>query len=170
MWITFDLLSGMKWIKIFTKWVKVVKAMLIGEYQHTLDTKKRIAIPARWRRELGRRLVITHGLDNCLAIYPIKEWQRVSEKLAALSLGQADTRSFNRFMLAGAIEAEADALGRVLIPDFLKKFAGLETKVVLTGVHNRIEIWDETRWTEYKARVTEQADVLAQKLGEIGMF
>lgn len=144
--------------------------MLIGEYRHTLDQKKRLAVPAKLRRELGRRVVVTHGLDNCLSIYPLKEWQRVAEKLAGLSMGQADTRSFNRFMLAGAVETEVDAMGRVLIPDFLKEYAGLESQVVMAGVHNRLEIWDEKRWQEYKAQVGKQADALAQKLGEIGVF
>lgn len=144
--------------------------MLIGEYRHTLDQKKRLAIPAKLRKEIGRRVVITHGLDNCLSIYPLKEWQRVAEKLASLSMGQADTRSFNRFMLAGAVETEVDAIGRVLVPDFLKEYAGLDTQVVMAGVHNRLEIWDEKRWGDYKAAVGKQADALAQKLGEIGVF
>lgn len=144
--------------------------MLIGEYKHTLDAKKRLAVPAKLRAKLGRKVVITHGLDNCLSVYPVREWERVSAKLSELSMGQADTRSFNRFMLAGAVETEIDAMGRILIPDFLKDYAGLSTKVVMAGVHNRLEIWDETRWTEYKERVTKQADALAQKLGEIGVF
>lgn len=144
--------------------------MLIGEYRHTLDQKKRLAIPAKLRKEIGRRVVITHGLDNCLSIYPLKEWQRVAEKLANLSMGQADTRSFNRFMLAGAVETEVDAIGRVLIPDFLKEYAMLDSQVVMAGVHNRLEIWDEKRWGDYKAAVGKQADALAQKLGEIGVF
>ena len=85
-------------------------------------------------------------------------------------MGQADTRSFNRFMLAGAVETDVDAIGRILVPDFLKEYAGLQTKVVLAGIHNRLEIWDEVHWQEYKERVTKQADALAQKLGEIGVF
>jgi MraZ protein len=144
--------------------------MLIGEYRHTLDQKKRLAIPAKLRKEIGRHVVITHGLDNCLSIYPLKEWQRVAEKLANLSMGQSDTRSFNRFMLAGAVETEVDAMGRVLVPDFLKEYAGLDSQVVMAGVHNRLEIWDEKRWQNYKAAVGKQADALAQKLGEIGVF
>lgn len=144
--------------------------MLIGEYRHTLDQKKRLAVPAKLRKEIGRRVVITHGLDNCLSVYPLKEWQRVAEKLANLSMGQSDTRSFNRFMLAGAVESEVDGMGRVLIPDFLKEYAGLKTQVVMAGVHDRLEIWDEERWQSYKAAVGKQADALAQKLGEIGVF
>ncbi len=144
--------------------------MLIGEYRHTLDAKKRLALPARLRKELGRRVVITHGLDNCLSIYPLTEWAKVSEKLSNLSMGQADTRSFNRFMLAGAVETEVDAMGRVLIPDFLKEYAQLETKVVMTGLATRLEVWEEGRWTAYKASVAKQADALAQKLGEVGVI
>src|SRR3989344_3953539 len=144
--------------------------MLIGEYTHTLDAKKRLALPAKLRQKLGRRVVITHGLDNCLSVYPAREWEKVAAKLGNLSMGQADTRSFNRFMLAGAVESEVDNLGRVLIPDFLKDYAGLSGKVVMAGVHNRLEIWEEGRWNEYKARVLKQADSLAQKLGEIGVF
>lgn len=144
--------------------------MLIGEFRHTLDVKKRLAVPAKWRKEIGRKIVITYGLDHCLSVYPLKEWVRVSQKLNALSLGQADTRSFNRFMLAGAVETEVDGAGRVLVPDFLKEYAGLDSRVVWAGVHSRLEIWDEPRWQEYKARVEKQADTLAEKLGEIGAF
>ena len=105
--------------------------MLIGQYSHTLDPKKRLSLPAKFRKELGKKIVVTNGLDNCLFLYPLKEWQRVAEKLSNLPLGAADTRGFNRFMLAGAVEAEIDGAGRILIPDFLKEFAGLKEKVVL---------------------------------------
>ncbi len=144
--------------------------MLIGEYRHTIDTKKRLALPAKFRKELGKKVVITHGLDNCLSLYPVKAWAKVAEKLAGLSMGQADTRRFNRFMLAGAVETDVDAMGRVLIPDFLKEFAGLDTKVVVAGIHERLEIWDEDRWKADKDKVQKEADQLAEKLGEIGVF
>lgn len=144
--------------------------MLIGEYKHSIDDKKRLAIPAKWRKELGKRVVVTHGLDHCLSVYPLREWERVSEKLAGLSMGQADTRSFNRFMLAGAVETEVDSMGRILIPDFLKSYGRLQTKVVLAGIHNRLEVWDEGAWQTYKDEVEKRADALAQKLGEIGVF
>ena len=97
--------------------------MLIGEYKHTLDPKKRLSLPSKWRKELGKKLVITRGLDNCLFVYPLKEWQKITEKIGQLPLGQADTRSFNRFFLSGAVEVEVDSVGRILVPDFLKKFA-----------------------------------------------
>src|SRR3989338_8608768 len=133
--------------------------MLIGEYTHTIDDKKRVALPAKFRKEIGKKVVITHGLDNCLFVYSVKQWEAVSEKFSSLSIGQADTRGFNRFMLAGAVETDVDAIGRILIPDFLKEFASLKTHVVVAGIHNRLEIWDEKRWKEYKGKIEKQADV-----------
>ncbi|MEK7567267.1 MAG: division/cell wall cluster transcriptional repressor MraZ [Patescibacteria group bacterium] len=144
--------------------------MLIGEFQHTLDAKKRVALPAKLRRELGKNAVITKGLDKCLFVYPIKEWEKVAEKLAALPMGQANTRSFQRFFLGGATYVEMDQLGRVLIPDYLKEYAGLSERVVIAGVYKRLEIWDATRWSSYKSEIEKQADVLAEKLGEIGAY
>ena len=144
--------------------------MLIGEYKHTLDTKKRLSLPSKWRKELGGKLILTRGLDNCLFIYPLKEWQKITEKIGQLPLGQADTRSFNRFFLSGAVEVEVDSVGRILVPDFLKDFAKLESKVVLAGIHDRVEIWDEKQWNEYKRRIERQADALAEKLGDIGVL
>lgn len=144
--------------------------MLIGEYTHTLDPKKRLSIPSKWRKELGRTVVVTRGLDNCLFVYPVKAWKAITEKVGSLPLGQADTRSFNRFFLSGAVEVEVDANGRVLIPEFLKGFAKLYSKVVLAGIHDRIEIWDEDRWNDYKARIESEADALAEKLGDIGVL
>ncbi len=144
--------------------------MLIGEYKHTLDPKKRLSVPSKWRRDLGTTLIVTRGLDSCLFVYPLAEWQKITDKIGELPLGQADTRSFNRFFLSGAVEVEVDSVGRILVPDFLKEFAGLDSKVVMSGVHNRIEIWDETKWTEYITRVELQADSLAEKLGAIGVL
>ncbi len=144
--------------------------MLIGEYTHTVDEKNRISLPSKFRREVGRKIVATHGLDNCLFLYQMKEWEKISEKLAGLGMGQSDTRGFNRFILAGAVEIDVDSNGRILIPDFLKEFAQLGEKVVFAGVHNRIEIWNVEKWTEYKKKIEKQADVMAEKLGSIGVF
>lgn len=144
--------------------------MIIGEYIHKVDSKKRVSLPSRFRKEIGKKVVVTHGLDNCLFIYPLKEWQKISLKLSELSMGQADTRGFNRFMLAGATEADVDSLGRILIPDYLKTFAGLKEKVAVIGVGARVEIWDEKSWQDYKKGIEKNADRLAEKLGEIGMI
>jgi len=144
--------------------------MLIGEYTHTLDPKKRLSLPSRWRRELGKSVVVTRGLDNCLFVYPLAAWRVITEKIGRLPLGQADTRGFNRFFLSGAVESEVDAAGRILIPDFLKAFAGLASKVVLAGIHDRVEIWDERVWSAYKRRIEKQGNALAEKLGEVGVL
>jgi len=142
--------------------------MLIGEYTHTIDEKNRVSLPVKFRKEVGKKVVITHGLDNCIFLYAMTEWMQVADKLGGLGIGQSDTRGFNRFMLAGAVEVEVDSIGRILIPDFLKKFADLGEKIIFTGVHNRVEIWNSERWNEYKKRIEKQADKLAEKLGEIG--
>ncbi len=144
--------------------------MLIGEYTHSLDPKKRLSLPAKFRNELGKKVVVTRGLDKCLFVYHLKEWQQITKKISELPLGQADTRGFTRFFLSGAVEVDIDSVGRILVPDFLKDFAGLNVKVVLAGVHSRVEIWDEGVWIEYKNRIEKQADALAEKLGEIGIL
>ncbi len=142
--------------------------MLIGEFKHSIDDKKRISLPMKFRKIIGKKLIVTRGLDNCLFLYPVKEWEKISEKLGSLGMGQSDTRGFNRFMLAGANEINIDSVGRILIPDHLKSFAGIKSKVIFAGVYNRIEIWDEKTWENYKNKVLKDADQMAQKLGDIG--
>lgn len=119
--------------------------MLIGEYKHSLDPKKRMAIPAKFRKEIGKKAVVTRGLDQCLFVYPMQEWGKVAEKLSELPTGSADTRNFVRLFLSGATDVEIDSLGRILIPDYLKTFAGLKDKAVVVGVYKRLEIWSEKK-------------------------
>lgn len=142
--------------------------MFIGEYEHSLDEKKRISLPKSFRKDLGRKVVMTRGLDNCLFVYSRANWEKVAGKLQELSFAQADTRGFNRFILSGAAEVEVDGAGRILIPEHQKDFAGLKKNVVFAGVSDRVEVWDSERWKTYKARIEKQADALAEKLGEIG--
>ncbi|MBU1179168.1 division/cell wall cluster transcriptional repressor MraZ [Patescibacteria group bacterium] len=144
--------------------------MLIGEFTHNLDEKKRVAIPAKFRKEIGKKAVVTRGLDNCLFVYPLSEWEKVAEKLSTLPMGQSDNRNFSRLFLAGAVDASLDSMGRILIPDYLKKFAGLKDKVVITGVYKKLEIWDAGAWEKYKSRIEKQTDILAEKLGEVGVY
>lgn len=144
--------------------------MLIGEYLHTLDGKKRISLPAKFRKEVGRKVVITRGLDSCLFMYPQKAWERIAQKVASLPVGAADTRGMSRFLLAGAVETEVDQAGRILIPEFLKDFADLKSRVVLAGVAERVEIWNEKTWDEYKRRIERGADQMAQTLGDLGVL
>ena len=147
--------------------------MLIGEYTHSQDDKKRISLPAKFKKEIGKKVVITHGLDNCLFMFGIKEWVKISEKLGSLSMGQASSRGFNRMFLGGAVEVDVDSVGRILIPDFLREHAGLSDKVgkvVFTGVYNKVEIWDELRWKNYKVENLKHVDDIAEKLGEVGVI
>lgn len=144
--------------------------MLIGQYTHDLDPKKRLTLPSKWRASLGKKVVVTNGLDTSLFIFPIKEWESIALKLASMSFGNPDSRQFNRFMLAHAFETDIDAQGRILIPDTLKSFAHLEEKVVLAGMHSRIELWDEAEWKRYTERTLKEADALAGKLSELGIL
>jgi MraZ protein len=143
--------------------------MLIGRFTHKVDDKGRLSLPAKFRKELGETVVITHGLDQCLFVYTADEWQKFASQIGSLSMGQADTRAFSRFLLSGAIETEVDKSGRVLIPNFLREYAGLDDQVVVAGVHSRLELWNEARWEAYAKELSTKADVLAEKLGEIGM-
>lgn len=144
--------------------------MLIGQYIHTIDDKNRLSLPAKFRAEMGKKVVVTPGLDGCLFVFAPKQWDKISEKLGESSMLQADTRSFNRYILGGATEAEVDSLGRVLIPDFLRERANLKEKVAVIGVQSRVELWNEKKWQEYKRGVEGQADTLAEKLGNVGVL
>ncbi len=142
--------------------------MFIGEYEHTLDEKSRVSLPRQFRTGLGRKVVMTRGLDNCLFVYSRSSWEKVAAKLQELSFAQADTRGFNRFILSGAAEVEVDSAGRVLIPEHQRTFAGLTKNLIFAGVSDRVEVWDAGRWSEYKAAIEKKADALAEKLGEVG--
>lgn len=142
--------------------------MLIGEYKHTIDEKNRVSLPVKFRTELGKNVVVTPGLDQCLFIFTLSEWKKITAKLSDLSLLQSDTRGFNRYLLGGATEVSVDTNGRILLPDFLKTKAGITQKAVFVGVHSRVEVWDETIWEKYKKGVEREADTLAERLGSVG--
>jgi len=143
--------------------------MLIGEYRHTIDTKKRLALPVKFRKELGEVVVVTRGVDNCLVVYPVREWKFISRKLSRLPASQVEARSYARIMLAGAMEVYLDKLGRVLVPDYLKKYASLKKNIVVCGLSNRLELWDQAKWETYKSGVEKKVGGLVSKLGELGM-
>lgn len=149
---------------------EALKYMFIGEYTHSVDDKKRLSVPARFRKGLGKRAVITLGLNKCLSLYPTKEWSVFAEKLSRLSMGKSEDRGFSRAMLSGAFEVEIDAIGRILIPEALKNYAELKEKVVLTGAYDRVEVWDESVWKVYKTEMVSKADTMAEQLGERGVF
>lgn len=143
--------------------------MLIGEYKHTIDTKKRMALPAKFRKELGAEVIITRGLDNCLTVYPLKEWETISDKLGKLPEAQLEARGFVRIKLGGAMAVELDQLGRILIPEYLKQYAGLAKNVVICGLYNRLEIWDAEKWSTYKDKAEREVGDFASKLKELGI-
>ena len=122
--------------------------MFMGEYNHTIDAKGRLIIPAKFRELLGEEFVLTKGLDGCLSIYPMDEWKAFEEKLRALPLTNKNARTFSRFFVAGATMCELDKQGRILVPQTLREFAGLEKDVVLTGNLNRIEVWSREKCSE----------------------
>jgi len=142
--------------------------MLIGEFKHTIDDKSRVSLPSKFRKEVGKKVIVTHGLDNCLFLYTLKEWETIAKQLGSLGMGQADTRGFNRYILASAAEVLVDSVGRILIPENLRQAIGIKNKIVFAGLYNRIEIWEEDAWDKYKAQVVKNADQMAEKLGQIG--
>ncbi len=144
--------------------------MLIGEYIHTIDDKNRVSLPSKFRKEMGKKIVITPGFDNCLFIFTAKEWVKISEQLSAPSFLQSDSRGLNRYIFGGATEVDVDSIGRILIPDFLKIRVGLDGKAALIGVKNRVEVWNEKAWSDYRMVVEKQADQLAEKLSSAGVL
>src|SRR3989344_1524563 len=143
--------------------------MFIGEFTHNLDDKGRLAIPVKFRRDLTKGAVVTRGLDNCLFLYTKDEWAKAAEKYAALPISQANSRAFSRHMLAGAMDVEFDKQGRALIPEYLRQFAGLKKNVVIAGLYNRLEIWDEEKWRIYKGQTEAESGTIAERMAELGV-
>lgn len=139
--------------------------MFIGEYIHTIDHKRRLAIPSKFRKSLGEKAVVSQGLDSCLVVYPIDEWQKKAAKLENLPDSQVNARTFSRIILSAAAEVELDHLGRILVPDHLKKYASLRKSVAILGLSNKIEVWDEETWKEYKLKTEKAVGEFAQQLG-----
>lgn len=143
--------------------------MFIGEYKHSVDEKGRMAVPAKFRPELAHAAVITRGLDRCLYVFTQAEWEAMAQKIKALPMTNANARAFQRLMLSGATEVEFDAQGRVLIPEYLRTYAGLKKQAVVAGVYSRLEIWDEDAWTAYKTKTENASEEIAERLGELGI-
>jgi len=143
--------------------------MFIGEYKHNLDNKGRLAVPAKFRAILKSGAVVTRGLDNCLFLYSKKEWTELAKKLAGLPISKANTRAFARLMLAGAMDVDFDNQGRIMLPEYLRKFAKLKKKTVIAGLYDRLEIWDEAIWNKYKMGTEKKSSAIAEQLGELGV-
>lgn len=143
--------------------------MFIGEYSHNLDDKGRLAVPVKFRRDLSKGAVVTRGLDNCLFLYTKTEWEKLAEKLANLPISQADSRAFSRLMLAGAMDVEVDKQGRIILPEYLRSFAGLSKEVIIAGLYNRLEIWDSEKWSSYKSQTEAESGSIAERMAQLGV-
>ena len=143
--------------------------MFIGEFSHNLDSKCRVAIPAKFRKEISSGAIITRGLDKCLFVFTKKDWEKLAGKLIELPLSQSNSRAFARLMLSGASDVKLDSQGRILIPDYLRKYAGVAKAVKVIGVYNRMEVWDEKDWEAYKEKTESASDEIAEKMADLGI-
>ncbi len=143
--------------------------MFIGEYQHTIDSKGRVILPAKFREELGEKFVVTKGLDHCLFVYPNEEWSNLEKKLRTLPLTSRDARAFIRFFFAGAAECGVDKQGRILIPANLRQHAGLNRDLAIIGVSTRVEIWDRDAWDAYNNESSLDQDKIVEHMAELGI-
>ncbi len=166
-------INNMKW-EIVDNYVNKypflwIKNMLIGEYSYTIDQKKRLSVPAKFRKDLGKEAVITKGIDNCLVLYPLKTWEKITEKLEAMPTAKREAREYYRHILSGASDVELDKLGRILIPEFLKDYAGLKKNVSILGLSNKIEIWEEKKWQDHKKKTEKEVENITAELEELGI-
>lgn len=162
--------SGEKWGKVVWNgygmgWL----GMFMGEYQHNIDDKGRVIIPAKFRDELGASFIITRGLDKSLFVYPIEEWKQIEQKLKTLPFTRGDARKFTRFFFSGAIECEIDKQGRVIIPNNLRTYSSLEKECVFIGVSNRVEIWSKDIWESYYQESEDSFNEIAEKIVDLDL-
>lgn len=143
--------------------------MFIGEYNHNLDDKGRLAIPAKFRTILKKGAVVTKGLDNCLFLYSREQFEKIAQKFAALPISQAKARAFSRHMLAGAMDVDFDNQGRITLPEYLRKFSALKKGIIIAGLYNHLEIWDEGAWRRYKQTAEQNSNSIAEELGDLGI-
>jgi len=144
--------------------------MFLGRFEHTLDDKGRLTIPAKYRNTLAAGVVITRGLDRCLYVLPASEWEQIAEKIRALSLLKKDARSFVRLLCAEATDSIPDKQGRVLIPTYLREYANLEADVIVAGASNRLELWNPGEYHQENVRLQKDAEALAEQLSELGIL
>jgi len=163
--------SGDEWGNSRNLSFNIQKSMsaFIGEYNHNLDDKGRLAIPVKFRADLKKGAVVTRGLDNCLFLYTKTEWEKLAEKLASLPFSQSKARAFSRLMLAGAMDVSIDKQGRVVLPEYLRQFASFKKSVVVAGLYNRLELWNKEAWEKYKEQTEKESSEIAEQMGELGV-
>ena len=141
--------------------------MFLGEYRHNLDPKGRVNLPTKFRKDLSQGVVITRGVDRCLFVYPRATWEKLAGNLAKLPLTAQASRAFARLLLAGAMDETPDGQGRVMLPEYLRRYAGLAKTVVIAGVYDRLEIWDAVAWSAYTKRTEKRSEQIAETIGSI---
>lgn len=160
-------LSGIEWIVVVRS--GKLNFMFIGEYQHNLDDKGRLAIPVKFRKELQKGAVVTRGLDSCLFLYTKTEWEKLAQKLSALPISQSNSRAFARLMLAGAMDVQIDKQGRMVLPEYLRTFASLKKEIIVAGLYGRLELWDAKKWSDYKFMTEKESGEIAERMAELGV-
>lgn len=143
--------------------------MFIGEFEHTIDPKGRLAVPFRFRVGLGTGGIVTRSIEKCLVIYTQAEWEKVAEKLASLPMFDDKARSVSRFIFSGAVEVEFDRQGRALIPQYLRDYAGLRKNVIVAGLYNKIEVWNEEAWTKQQRKAGVGTEEFNNQLRDLGI-
>lgn len=141
--------------------------MFLGRFSHNLDSKGRLAIPAKFRGSLAVGLVVTRGIDRCLTVYPLVAWQRLTERIEALSVSDPDARMFRRMVFAEAADEEPDAQGRIVLPPELRRYAGIEREAIVVGVNSYIEVWEPARWEALNAATEDEGVNIAQRLANL---
>ena len=145
-------------------------SFLTGEFRHTLDDRSRVAVPVRFRTRLAQGATLARWLDKCLGLFPHDEWEELAGKLRGLPLTNPAAREFARFMSSGAVEVELDKQGRILVPGYLREYAGLsEGEVVVVGALNRLEIWAPAAWLPYRSKIEDEPEALAEHLAGLGI-
>lgn len=143
--------------------------MFMGEFQHSLDDKGRLIIPAKFREDLGDKFIVTRGLDNCLFVYPMSQWKVLEENIKKLPTSHADTRAFVRMFFSGAVEAELDKQGRIVIPQHLRDHARIEKDAYVIGVSTKVEIWAKSAWEQYSSQAQQSYENIAETIMDIGI-
>jgi MraZ protein len=148
--------------------------MLIGEYSHNFDDKSRISLPAKFRKEMGSKVVIAPGIDNCLFVFTMKGWKEFADRLAnpesSAAVLRTDNRNFNRLIIGRATEVEVDSVGRMLVPEHLREHAALTGKTTILGVMQRLEMWNTDAWEALRKELGKKTDVIAEKMSSAGII
>lgn len=143
--------------------------MFLGEYQHSLDDKGRFTVPSKFREELGGKFIATRGLDDCIFLYPLQEWENIGKELHSLSFTKADARAFVRLFFSGASELELDKQGRTILPNNLREYASINKDLQIIGVGSRVEIWSNNKWQEYNKKASSSYEEIAESLIDLGI-